>query len=236
MNGVVHINWHAPLAVSGCDDWRPFEAGGYGLSLNHQQRPLSPVKDTSLWFPSQARYRPSSVYTCKQTHTWTHMLAFGTITGFRGRWLYYCCCNTALIQGRSDPSPFYSTSAPLDQILILPRPHEWSTQRGAALTPATCIKCHSGPYAVMQLLMGITVSYESWGSLMEAQNDRSERQTSEGNWSHISCTVNLEMIFCCFHRSTSLTHPPPGKPVTPLQKWLCPKQPLNWSFLGDTLT
>lgn len=105
MNGVVHINWHAPLAISGCDDWGPFEAGGHGLSSNRRQRPLSPVKDTSLRFPSQARRRPGSAYACKQTHTRAHMLAFGTITGFRGRWLYYCCCNTALIQGRSDPSP-----------------------------------------------------------------------------------------------------------------------------------
>lgn len=115
--------------------------------------------------------------------------------------MYYSCCNTDLIQGRSDPSSFLSTSALLDQVLILPSPHEWETQRGAALPPATYIKCHSGPYAVMQLLMGIAVSCESRGSLMGASKDQSWRQTSRRNGAtsrtDTVCAVNLELIFCC---------------------------------------
>lgn len=82
--------------------------------------------------------------------------------------MYYSCCNTDLIQGRSDPSSFSSAPALLDQVLIRPSPHEWEPRRGAALAPATYIECHSGPCAVMQLLMGIAVSCESRGSLMEA--------------------------------------------------------------------
>lgn len=153
MDSVVHIKWHAPLALSGCDDWGPFWSWGRELCLNRQQRPLFSVKDTSLWFGRSLG--------TGQAHTHTHTLSFSSIIGFWGRWLYYSCCNTDLIQGRSDPGSFSSTSALLDQVLILPPPHEWETQRGAALAPATYIKCHSGPYAVMQLMMGIGVSYES---------------------------------------------------------------------------
>lgn len=138
-----------------------FWSWGRELCLNRQQKPLFSVKDTSLWFSC-------SLDTGQAQHTQTNahirypsVVFQDWVVGGWGGWLYYSCCNTDLIQGRSDPSSFFSTSAPLDHVLILHSPHEWETQRGAALTPATCITCHSGPYAVMQLMMGIAASYKS---------------------------------------------------------------------------
>lgn len=98
----------------------------------------------------------------------------------------------------------------------------------------------------MQLLMGIAVSCESRGSLMEAWKDRSWRQTSRkiGATSRADtvCAVNLELILRCpvvLARSTSPTHPPPGKREEltrdTTSESLRTKQSLNRSVLGDTL-
>lgn len=127
MNSVVHFKGRA-VGYKWVRWLGAFWSWGHELCLNRQQRPLIPVRDTSLWFWSPAQHRPSSEHTHKQICTCTHTLAFSTITEFQGRWLCYCCCNTALIQGRSDLSLFFSPSASLDQVLILPLPHEWSTQ------------------------------------------------------------------------------------------------------------
>lgn len=76
---------------------------------------------------SQPRHRPSSAHTNKHTQAhirYPSVVFQGCWVGVGG-WLYYSCCNTDLIQGRSDPSSFFSTCAPLDHVLILHSPHEW---------------------------------------------------------------------------------------------------------------
>lgn len=68
------------MAVSGCDDFFFFSFGGgvafeavaMVLCLNRQQRPLSSVRDTSLWF--------GRAHTRKQSHACTLSL-FSSVTG-----------------------------------------------------------------------------------------------------------------------------------------------------------
>lgn len=165
MNSTVHFKRRAV----GCKwvQWLgAFWSWGHKLCLNHQQRPLIPVRDTSLWFRSPAQHRPSSEHTQTNMHmhTYVNLQHYYRVSGevivllllqhglnSRQIWpqlvlLHFCFAGSSL-------NPTLTT---------------WMVvTRGAALTPATRIKCHSGPYAVMQLLIGITVSYESWGSLMD---------------------------------------------------------------------
>ena len=54
MNGVAHIKWHAPLAVSGCDDWGFFWRGPRALLLNRRNGPLSLCKGHQAAVWSQA--------------------------------------------------------------------------------------------------------------------------------------------------------------------------------------
>lgn len=125
------------LAVSGCDDWGGLlKLGPWAVFEPSTETPHPCKGHQSVVLVarlSTGQAQNTHTHTHKQICTCTRTLAFSTIPEFQGRWLYYCCCNTALIQGRSDPSLFFSAPASLDQVLILPLPHEWQTQEGLHL-------------------------------------------------------------------------------------------------------
>lgn len=171
----------------------PFEAGGRGLCLNRQQRPLFPVKDTSLWFRSQAQRTLTNKYT--HMHTYVSLQHSYSVSGeVAVLFLLQHCLNSRQIWPQLLLLHSCSIGSSLNSALAT-----WMGDTKRSCTHS----CHMHHMSLRSICChaasGITVSCKSWGSLMEAQKDQSWRQkigaTSLAQMQQ--CAVNLELICCC---------------------------------------